>query len=44
MHEDIDVEFDLNKLLGKQIEEINISANRVTNEIAVDIIEGVKGN
>nr|XP_011466578.1 PREDICTED: uncharacterized protein LOC101292719 isoform X2 [Fragaria vesca subsp. vesca] len=44
MHEDIDVEFDLNKLLGKQIEEINISANRVTNEITVDIIEGVKAD
>lgn len=44
MHEDNDVEFDLNKLLGKQIEEINISANGVTNETTVDILEGVKGN
>ena len=46
MHEDVDVEFefDLNKVLEKQIEEINISANGVANEITVDISEGVKGN
>ncbi|XP_062004180.1 uncharacterized protein LOC133721551 isoform X1 [Rosa rugosa] len=42
MHEDNDFEFDLNKLLGKQIEEINISANGVTNETTIDILEGVK--
>ncbi|XP_050379465.1 uncharacterized protein LOC126796781 [Argentina anserina] len=46
LHGDIDVEFefDFNKLLGKQIEEINISANGVANEITVDILQGLKAN
>lgn len=42
MREDVDV--DLNKLLEKQIEEINFSAKGFGKEITVDILEGLKGN
>lgn len=44
MHEDVDVELDLNILLEKQIEEINFSAKGFGKEITVDIVEGFKGN
>lgn len=44
MHEDVDVELDLNKLLEKQIEEINFSANGFGKEITVDILEGFKAD
>lgn len=44
MHEDVDVELDLNILLEKQIEEINFSAKGFGKEITVDILEGFKGN
>lgn len=44
MHEEFGFELDLNKLLEKQIEEINISTNGFRKEITENILEGVKGN
>ncbi|CAN6581204.1 unnamed protein product [Malus baccata var. baccata] len=44
MHEEFGFELDLNKLLEKQIEEINISTNGFTKEITENILEGVKAD
>lgn len=44
VHEEFGFELDLNKLLEKQIEEINISTNGFRKEITENILEGVKAD